>query len=1032
MQAGDFHVERMESHVDLLRELRYKKTKSLEFLYCKLDGQKQINPMLPALDSSSWEVMKIGEFWSGRDEYLWLRKKVSIPKEWCGQTVLGRFDFGSTGGGNCYGFEAMLYVNGEIYQAVDSNHMEVFFDIDKLGLDLDLCFRLWSGLEGGGAKRDMHHQIKMARLCVLDVASDEFYYLAKATLGNIKAMDEDSLIKYELQKLMIETMKLIDFTNLYSQEFYASVEKAYKFLDEGLNSFDKNKEVKVSAVGHTHIDLAWLWTIKHSREKASRSFATVLRLMEQYDEYKFLQSTPQLYEYVKNDFPQLYDRIKKAVKEGCWEASGAMWVEADCNISSGESLLRQILYGKKFFREEFGLDSKFLWLPDVFGYSVALPQILKKSGVDTFITTKISWNEINRMPNDTFAWRGLDGTEVLAHFITTPAGYESNHYYTYNGEIDADKIKGLWSNYRNKDLSNELLISYGFGDGGGGVNRDMLENRRALNKQVNLPSIECSFVDDYLEKLHSNVEKNREYLAVWDGELYLEFHRGTYTSQAYNKMMNRKLELEYRRLEILSIMRALSENDLSFYEASRIEKGWKTILRNQFHDILPGSSINEVYEFSKKEYEEAYADALDMQKDFVRDSELDGRLYLYNTQSATKCGYAKLDVDELEVFSAGGGKVPSQSFDGATYFYYENARPFTSLEFNVESFKPSDKASDDFDFNFENKFYKVKWNEAGQIVSLYDKETSREVLKGRGNILCAFEDRPRSFDAWELEATIDLKKDEISDLISAKIISSGECFIVIEFVWKYNKSMISQRVFFYNDSKRIDFVTKVDWQERNVLLKTAFEVDVRAVSARFDTQFGSVLRPTHRNTSWDMAKFELPCQKWIDLSETGFGVAILNDSKYGCDIKDNIMRLSLLKSPTYPDPYADLGEHEFTYSIYPHEQEWYKSGLINEAWDLNAGIFTSAKKLLNDGLLKIDSEQVCIDAIKLSEDGKAVIIRLHEQFGGRCKLNAKLGFANKGYYLANNMEEASGELILSDFLTYELKAFEIVNFRVEL
>ncbi|MGL5507960.1 MAG: alpha-mannosidase, partial [Paraclostridium sp.] len=375
--------------------------------------------------------------------------------------------------------------------------------------------------------------------------------------------------------------------------------------------------MNVTCIGHTHIDVAWLWRLKHTREKCARSFSTVLRLMERYPEYIFLQTQPQLYEYVKNDYPEIYEAIKQKVKDGNWEVDGGMWLEADCNIPSGESLVRQILVGSRFIKEEFNKDVEYLWLPDVFGYSWALPQILKKSGIDMFMTTKISWNQYNRMPHDTFKWRGIDGSEILTHFITTPEPWSQpgSWFYTYNGRLTPKTVKGVYDAYTDKGITNDLLVSYGFGDGGGGVNREMLEYRKRLDKMPGLPNVKTGKAGEYFKCLKEKVANTKDYVHTWDGELYLEYHRGTYTSQAYTKMMNRKLELLYRETEWLSTVACLTNNDWSTYANNEITKGWKTILRNQFHDIIPGSSITEVYEDAKIEYQEAEDLALNIKED---------------------------------------------------------------------------------------------------------------------------------------------------------------------------------------------------------------------------------------------------------------------------------------------------------------------------------------------------------------------------------------------------------------------------------
>ncbi len=399
-----------------------------------------------------------------------------------------------------------------------------------------------------------------------------------------------------------DAINLLDMRKVPSDAFYASVEEARALLAKTVyGEMAGYQEIIASCIGHTHIDVAWWWTVSQTREKVARSFATVLKLMEEYPEYKFMSSQPVLYSFLKERYPELYAQIKERVKEGRWEPEGGMWLEADCNLSSGESLVRQFLYGKRFFKEEFGKDNRVLWLPDVFGYSGALPQIMKKSGIDYFMTTKLSWNQFNMIPNDTMLWEGIDGSRVLTHFISTLGIGQSveRFFTTYSGMLHPDAIMGGWERYQNKEMNNDILIAYGYGDGGGGPTREMLETGRRMEKGVKgIPTVRQCGSRKYFEELEERVKDNRR-LPVWTGEFYFEYHRGTYTSMARNKRSNRKSELLLSDLELLSVLAAKKG---VAYPAEQLEKMWKTVLLNQFHDILPGSSIAEVYEVTKKEY----------------------------------------------------------------------------------------------------------------------------------------------------------------------------------------------------------------------------------------------------------------------------------------------------------------------------------------------------------------------------------------------------------------------------------------------
>ncbi|GKZ03706.1 hypothetical protein [Paraclostridium bifermentans] len=495
-----YTIDKLRNRIHELDDYRYRDKVELEYFNTKLNGDRDIAPNIPTEYDG---VIKTGEIWKGRDLYLWMQKEVDIPSNWENKTVVGIFDFGETGAGNNSGFESLFYLNDKPYQGVDSNHKEVFLPKDINGTRVELIFRLWTGLEGGGIPREQEHRINRAQLAWLDEKVDDLFYNASVILETIGELDEYSPDKVHLTKILNNAFKLIDWAYPGNEDFYNSLHEASDYLNKEIDKIDKHSVVNVTCIGHTHIDVAWLWRLKHTREKCARSFSTVLRLMERYPEYIFLQTQPQLYEYVKNDYPELYEAIKQKVKDGNWEVDGGMWLEADCNIPSGESLVRQILVGSRFIKEEFNKDVEYLWLPDVFGYSWALPQILKKSGIDMFMTTKISWNQYNRMPHDTFKWRGIDGSEILTHFITTPEPWSQpgSWFYTYNGRLTPKTVKGVWDAYTDKGITNDLLVSYGFGDGGGGVNREMLEYRKRLDKMPGLPNVKTGKASEYFRCL---------------------------------------------------------------------------------------------------------------------------------------------------------------------------------------------------------------------------------------------------------------------------------------------------------------------------------------------------------------------------------------------------------------------------------------------------------------------------------------------------------------------------------------------------
>lgn len=1038
---------KLERRIQELEQYRYRDGIPLKRFDAAEDNQGVVNPKFPVfLESGSascgeWETIETGDVWKGRDKYLWLHKEIRIPAEWKEKKIVGIFDFGNTGAGNNSGFESMLYVNGSMYQGVDANHKEVFLDSSLSGTSVDLMFRLWSGLEGGGVPKEQEHKIARADLAWLDEKADDFHYLASMVWQTIQALEEGNPVQHELRKALDSACHCIDWSSPGSELFYESLHQADDYLNESIDGMDKNSLINVYCVGHTHIDVAWLWRLKHTREKCSRSFSTVFRLMELYPEYIFLQTQPQLYEYMKQEFPDIYETIRQKVKEGRWEADGGMWVEADCNLTSGESLTRQILLGSKFIKDEFDKEVEYLWLPDVFGYSWALPQILKKAGIHTFMTTKISWNQYNRMPHDTFWWKGIDGSEILTHFITTPEPWNEpdSWFYTYNGKLLPSTVKGVWDQYSEKQMNRDLLISFGFGDGGGGVNRDMLEYRRRMDKIPGLPNVKMSTAGEYFRRLHNTVEDTDQYVHTWDGELYLEYHRGTYTSQGYNKRMNRKMELLYRRAEGLAVMAALQKGSLAEGKQEELTKGWKHILTNQFHDIIPGSSIHEVYEDSRKDYGLIEKIARNVERD-AYEAILEQKEHAYTVFNAS--GWELNQVVTVPETSDGifrdsaGNVLVSQKGQGGTYVEVKRVPSLGTKTIVFESQK-QDVPKAVFSVHgreIDTPFYQISINQYGQITKLFDKTYGRDVLPEgqRGNVLQVFEDKPLDNDAWDIDIFYQEKMREITELTVFEITEMGPLAMRIHMEWEYMNSRIRQDMILYSRSRRIDFCTNVDFHEQHQLLKAAFPVDIRSTYGTYDVQYGNVRRPNHWNTSWDQAKFETVAHRWADLSERNYGVSLLNDCKYGHDIKDNVMRISLLRAGTQPDHLQDQGEHTFTYALLPHRGDFVEGAVVQEAFALNEPMqAVPGKSLLSyESFLALDNDQVELDAVKQSEDGKYLVIRFHEFAGSRQEVSVKIGVPWKAW-AEGDLRERPLYAFAGNEIRLKLHAYEIKTILVE-
>ena len=981
----------------------------------------------PPQVTDDWQEFPVGSRWEGRDYYLWLQTELAVPELAADEDFVLLFYFGKTGGGHNSGFESLLYVNGEPYQGVDSNHTEVFLDAKYSGQKVCLALKLWSGLEGGGLPQIMCHRFEYGDYATLSPVVDNLYFTARVMLDTVLVLLETDADHFALLNVLEETFARIDWSVPGDESFYQSIEVANEYINEAVKSMPKNTPITVTAVGHTHIDVAWLWRLKHTREKCARSFSTALKLMERYPEFIFQQAQPQLYAYIKKDYPEIYAKMKEKIAQGTWEIDGAMWVEADCNISSGESLVRQILHGSRLIKEEFGKDVTYLWLPDVFGYSWALPQILKKSGINTFMTTKISWNQYNRMPHDTFIWRGIDGSEVLTHFITTPdenADLENlAHFYTYNGVLEPNTVKGIYASYRNKDFNSNLLLSYGYGDGGGGVNREMLEKRRRLDKMPGLPHVKTGRAGDFFEKLQETVANTDNYVHTWDGELYLEYHRGTYTSQAFVKKWNRKLELALRDVEVLHTWAGQMKAEWA-YPKNKINEGWEVVLRNQFHDIIPGSSIPEVYQDAQVEYQGAADLTGEMKADFAKNylQSAKENWTVINSAGWTRKESHFIAVEENGYFVDVNQKVlPSVKAEAGYQVELPEIAPLSS---KVITFVPTDagesgelsKDISPFQIStngIETPFYKICWNETGQLTGIYDIAHDRQVLKpdGLGNYLRLFEDKPLAHDAWDIDIFY-VQKSKTLTASQIQVVSCDALAAQVLFTYEFGSSTIEQTMILHSTSRRIDFKTHVNWQERQQLLKASFDVDIRATEATYNIQYGSVKRPTHWNNSWDMARFESVAHQWVDFSERDYGVALLNDCKYGHNVKDHTMSISLLKGAIFPDPTADLGEHEFTYSLLPHVGDFVTGKVTETAWSLNSPLQVLPGYKDEATFIKVDScESVAIAAIKQREDGDGIIIRVYDHTGSKRKITLTPQFAWQAWQETTMMEEPIGEVL---------------------
>ncbi|MBE5742612.1 MAG: alpha-mannosidase, partial [Clostridiales bacterium] len=718
---------------------------------------------------------------------------------------------------------------------------------------------------------------------------------------------------------------------------------------------------------------------------------------------------------------------KEKILEGRWEVDGSMWLEADCNLTSGESLVRQILFGKRFFKEEFNTDCKTVWLPDVFGYSAGLPQIMQKSGIDNFVTAKIGWNDTNRMPYDVFKWRGIDGSEVFAYFLSTCEcnprdGVYDNTYTTYTAPINPMYVLGTWNRFQQKELTDTVIMSYGWGDGGGGPTREDIEQKRRLTLGLpEIPKVKFESLGDSLTKIKKNYAKNTAELGrepIWTGELYFEYHRGTLSSVPQVKMNNRKGEFALLNAELLSVLGNMLVN--AEYPKSLIDKNWKILLLNQFHDILPGSSIGEVYEDSNKQFAQLFKDT---------NGVIDGIL----------------DTIAKEVKSKGGLLVfnPNGFTASGTVKYGDNqliAEDIPAFGYKVIPYKENVSTVKVDGLTLENTYYKIVFSTCGGIKSIFDKREQREVVKPNRlvNQMIAYQDTPYQYDNWEIAPYYKQNKWILDQEAEFNKIFEGDRS-GFEITKKYGKSTIRQKVYLYNDGiDRIDFVTDVDWKEKNQLLKTHFPFDLIADKASYDIQFGHVERASHDNTGWDSARFESVAQKWADKSENNYGVAILNDGKYGFGVDDGDLSMTVLKSGSFPFDGASDFIPTFTYSILPHKGNRCNGGIVEKSYLLNRPFFVrevgenANGKLLDEfSLIDYNAKGIIFETVKLAEDGNGIILRAYEAYRERKEVEFTVSNAKEVFLCDLNESETEKLELCGNTVKFTVKPFEIITIKVK-
>lgn len=982
--------------------------------------------------ASGWKAIEPGYRFGPAYTVFWFRVRGAIPKQWKGMEVAMIAELGG---------ERTVWVNNQPERGIDGPHaLYRLTEEAEGGEKIDLAIQSYTMnpqvrlIGDTPAREPLTDTFQKAELVVVDSALTQLHYDFLFATNLLKAIPENDPGYATILRGLNQACNLLD------SERPESIAPTRKAIKDALGTLNSELKHHITAVGHAHLDTAWLWPLEITHLKMAHTTANQLYLMDRYPDYVFVHTQASQYEWLEKEYPELLERVKGAIHAKQWEVLGSMWVEADCNLTGGESLVRQFLYGRRYFREKLGVQTDDMWLPDVFGYAAALPQILQQFGIKYFLTQKISWNQTNKFPHNTFWWQGIDGTSVWSHF--PPAD-------TYVGSCMPLEMVESVRKHKDQARSDQSLYIFGHGDGGGGPTEEHLELLKRARTAPFLPEVETG--RQALDFFREAYAKSKD-LMTWTGELYLEMHRGTYTSQANNKKWNRISEFLLRDAEFLG---CFEPGYPGTYDQTGIEEHWKLVLLNQFHDIIPGSSVREVYVDSDRDYakimeygEKAIERSLQAIGSRLKTSNME-RPYALFTQ-ATVVSESSIPWAEAETpqsIKVGDSILPVQRVDA----FGESKLIFETPEDAMMRVAAADLSKDPAparqrlkirERKIENGEWAVRFDGNGNITSIssLDDQPAEFIEPGKlANVFQIFDDRPNFWGAWDVDPWTYETERNLLRAESVEVVERGPVRAAIEVVRRISDvSWIKQRISL-GPTPGIRFDTEIEWREAHKLLKVAFPVNVNALRATYEIQFGHVDRPTHRNTSWDAAMFEVPAQKWIDISQGDMGVSLLNDSKYGFDCHQNVLRMSLLRAPKAPDPECDMGRHRFSYVLLPHFDSVRHSDVIAAAYALNSPLRSAMLKPQGGEVdrlpqfLALDTRNLVIEAVKKAENGSRIIVRMYECHNTRGQASLTCIRGIKRAWRVNLEEVEQNELEVQDgHISFSYRPFEILTFALEI
>ena len=957
--------------------------------------------------------MAVGTPWGRAWEYAWLRGDIVLDERARGQRIVMNLQAGG---------EATLFVNGEAFgtRRADWVREAHHYLCDQLltmngqpGQRFHLLMEAYAGHDfpqgrvgGSGigpvreddyALPDEQQTRQVIGRSTWGIWHEEAYQLwldVTALQQLLTVMDDTSLRAARIEETLEQFTLAVDFEQPREARLQDYV-RAREILRPALEARNGSTMPRFAAIGNAHLDVCWLWPYRETQRKVARTFAQQVRLMDMYPDYKFIQSQPQTYLICKQLYPRLYERVKEKIRAGQWIADGSMWVEPDTNMTSGESLIRQLVHGKRFYKEEFGVDCQLLWLPDTFGYSAALPQILRGCGVKYLTTQKIFWtyNGSDRFPYHYFTWQGMDGSEITSFL-----------HMDYTSRTDPATVVGRWRDRVQKRGLSSFLLPFGYGDGGGGPCRDHIEYVLREKNLEGVPQVEFEAPQQFFEDCAKEGAPVNRYV----GELYFQCHRGTYTSQAAIKRGNRKSELALREAEIWSV----AAQDKTPYPMETLDKCWKGVLLNQFHDILPGSSIARVYEEARRLYGEILTDAAQVTEHACRSLASGEGTTWFNSLSWPRTALVKI--------GRGYGRVTIPPCG------------WTSRVDESQPDMPVTAAWDGDEILLSNGLISVRINPQGELTDCRDAQGHRRI-SGKANVLKLFKDVPRLYDAWDIDSMYDQSPVALEENGALELMESTPWRAAVKVTRRVGHSDWTQVIALTAGSTRIDFDTRVDWHEQHRLLKAAFPTGIHAEEGINEIQFGYIKRPTHRSRPYDADRFEVCNHRYTALCDESHGAAVLNDSKYGVSMLGDEIALTLLRASVCPDPHADQGEHHFVYSYYLWDGPFAACGVVREGYELNVPVTTAEGAAEDFSMMSVDAPNVIIDTVKAAEDGSGdTIIRLYESKHAACDACLTLNLPAGAVYACDMLENPSEQLPLRNGrVQLNFRGFEVKTLRVK-